>query len=829
MIPRLAAFYQRHRLFFLILPLFISFRVLTLLLFRPGGFILDNSDFDFYYAWGLLTPMGYEVYDNLWTAYPPLFPAVMLPVFELASRAPAWVDPRLWFHLLFGGVLVLFESGNLLLIYRLSLKMGSRGAGGQGSQEDYPADQAPLLPLSPAPLLLYALLFTPVYTLTGWFESMPLFFMLLGLDLLIGSCWQKRDVVANEPTAPSPMSGRAGVGLNATDRKALSRPPSPALPPRAREGGRLGVDEEGSTIQGDSATNEPTAPSPNWERAGVGFFLSAVAAALGFLTKLTPILLLPIAVRWLGAKLSWRAARREWFNRQSPGNLLRPTLYALIFFGVIVAVGYPLTQGDPDLRFSLFQINAIRPPWQSVWALLDGYTGMGDVRVDPRNLDGITVSQWQSSLPWGLITLAFIALYLWLYTRRYDWSQPRTPVAFAAVSVLWLFLYSKGWSPQFLVWVLAFTVLLLPTLRGVALAIGLTAINVVEVQVYSILLAESQPWLLTATVVTRTLLLLWLAVEFLGQIWPQPKRGAILRRVSGGLVWVTLSAALIGALVASPRVAEAYAARRLAEHPCRQAVEFLRDQAPSPTNLIVTGQPATWQLMQPWLRESYDLQVVDTYSYLDEAPEVVAARRLAELAAQADGDFWWLEFTGDNYSFEIPRSAAYVLEADASAAAQAFLERDDVATFERQTFGDCTLQRVLQLPSTPLAAAQVAGGPVALVDAAWAAPKVDSPWQVVLYWRAESSVAESYTVFTQLFDASGAMIAQQDNLPVRGLAPTETWQPGTIIRDPYMLTVPADAVGPYRLLVGLYNEQGRQPLGLADGTTADAVSFEIEE
>ena len=762
---RLAAFYQRHRFFFLILPLFVSFRVLTLLLFRPGGFILDNSDFDFYYAWGLLTPMGYDVYDNLWTAYPPLFPAVMLPIFELASRAPAWIDPRLWFHLLFGGVLVLFETGNLVLIYRLALKLGSRGAGVIGE-----VTQSPSHPVTPS-LLLYALLFTPVYTLTGWFESMPLFFMLLGLDLLISSRWPKRDDATNEPTAPSPMSGRAGVGF---------------------------------------------------------FFLSAVAAALGFLTKLTPILLLPIAVRWLGAKLSWRAARHEWFNRRAPGNLLRPTLYALVFFGVIVAVGYPLTQGDPALRFSLFQVNAIRPPWQSVWALLDGYTGMGDVRVDPRNLSGITVSQWQSGLPWGVITLAFIALYLWLYTRRYDWSQPRTAVAFAAVSVLWLFLYSKGWSPQFLVWVLAFVVLLLPTLRGVALAIGLTAINVVEVQVYSILLAETQPWLLAATVVTRTLLLLWLAVEFLGQIWPQPGQGAILRRISSGLVWATLSAALLGAILAAPRVANAYATRRLAEHPCREAVEFLRDEAASPTNLIATGQPATWQLMHPWLRESYDIQVVDTYSYRDESPETVAARRLAELATEAGGDFWWLTFTGDHFSFEIPRSAAYVLEADASAAAQPFFARDNVAIFERQALGSCTLQRVLQLPDEPLATAQVAGGPIALVDAAWQPLKVDSPWQVVLYWRAESPVDASYTVFTQLFDASGALIAQQDNLPVRGLAPTQTWQAGTVIRDPYALAVPADAVGPYRLLVGLYDESGRQPLTLADGTVADAVSFEIE-
>ena len=46
------------------------------------------------------SPWAIVAYDNLWTAYPPLFPAVMLPLFELASRIPPWIEPRLFFHLL---------------------------------------------------------------------------------------------------------------------------------------------------------------------------------------------------------------------------------------------------------------------------------------------------------------------------------------------------------------------------------------------------------------------------------------------------------------------------------------------------------------------------------------------------------------------------------------------------------------------------------------------------------------------------------------------------------------------------------------------------------
>ncbi|MCB0085814.1 MAG: hypothetical protein KDE47_32965, partial [Caldilineaceae bacterium] len=106
---------QRHAAFCAIFVLAVSFRLLALLLFRPGGFIADASDYDFYYVWGQQIPQGYETFVNLWTAYPPLFPAVMLPIFEWSSRIPPWSDPRLFFHLLFGMLLLLFESGNLIL------------------------------------------------------------------------------------------------------------------------------------------------------------------------------------------------------------------------------------------------------------------------------------------------------------------------------------------------------------------------------------------------------------------------------------------------------------------------------------------------------------------------------------------------------------------------------------------------------------------------------------------------------------------------------------------------------------------------------------------
>lgn len=724
-------FYTEHRRFLALLLLFTSFRLFAILLFRPGGFIADNSDYEFYYAWGLTLPMGYTTFENLWTAYPPLFPALMLPVFVWSSYISPWVEPRLAFHVLFGLELLLFEIGNFILIYRLAQRLQAERSA-DGAFSPGAADIA--LPLKAT--VFYALLFAPVYTLLGWFEAMPLFFLLLGLELL--------------------LSRRRGMWI-----------------------------------------------------------ASAVAAALGFLVKLTPMMLVPIAVRWLGARLSFDAVRREWFNRRSPGNLLKPALYLLTFVGVVVGVGLPLARFNPTLALSSFTVNALRPPWQSVWALLDGYYGFGLVPIDMRNLRGLTEgSRWESALPWTWITAGFALLYLWLYTRRYDWTRVRTPIAFAAVSVIWLFLYSKGWSPQFVVWVLALIVLLRADMFGVLAALMLTLLNVVESSIYLILLPDER-WLMVTTVLARTALLILLAVDFVGQIWPTPATAHRLRRgavaLSGAVMAVTLVVMLLGA----PRAAQAYHERRLAEHPCRETIAYLRSEAGGLTHTLAMDDTALWSELNPWLHTAYTLVVVDGYNPDDRPADRVKAEKLAALGVQ--GEFWWVE-----------RSDAANTGAWSPAAAN-FLATPGVYTGEVRQLGACAVARVFIPPAAPLATFTVSDGKIDLLGLTLGDAQPGSSLPVVLYWQARAAIGGSYTVFTQLFAPDGHMAAQQDNLPVAGLAPTNTWTPGRPVRDAYSLTIPPDAPpGLYTLHVGLYDAAGRQPVTLHDGATADHVSIPVE-
>ena len=77
--------------------------------------------------------------------------------------------------------------------------------------------------------------------------------------------------------------------------------------------------------------------------------------------------------------------------------------------------------------------------------------------------------------------------------------------------------------------------------------------------------------------------------------------------------------------------------------------------------------------------------------------------------------------------------------------------------------------------------------------------------EVTLFWKATETISEDYTVFVQLLDASGNLVAQQDNPPLGGLYPTSIWQPNALIPDSFTLDLPPDMPPEtYRLITGMY-------------------------
>ncbi|HXK41812.1 MAG TPA: glycosyltransferase family 39 protein [Anaerolineae bacterium] len=90
------------------------------------------------------------------------------------------------------------------------------------------------------------------------------------------------------------------------------------------------------------------------------------------------------------------------------------------------------------------------------------------------------------------------------------------------------------------------------------------------------------------------------------------------------------------------------------------------------------------------------------------------------------------------------------------------------------------------------------------------------PLTVTLYWEAASTINEPLMAFVHLWEPGAATAyAQHDSEPRNGWFPTPLWQPGDIVPDTHVLTVPATLPpGDYRLWAGLYRA--------ADGTRLPA-------
>ena len=92
---------------------------------------------------------------------------------------------------------------------------------------------------------------------------------------------------------------------------------------------------------------------------------------------------------------------------------------------------------------------------------------------------------------------------------------------------------------------------------------------------------------------------------------------------------------------------------------------------------------------------------------------------------------------------------------------------------------------------------------------------------LTLYWQPTAPLTTNYTVFVHLLGPDGCLAAQQDNPPVRGTRPTDTWTVGETVEDTYELHLPADAPrGTYALSSGMYSPASGERLPAWDATAA---------
>jgi hypothetical protein len=99
------------------------------------------------------------------------------------------------------------------------------------------------------------------------------------------------------------------------------------------------------------------------------------------------------------------------------------------------------------------------------------------------------------------------------------------------------------------------------------------------------------------------------------------------------------------------------------------------------------------------------------------------------------------------------------------------------------------------------------------------AVKAGEAFPVALLWKVLSPPGRNYSVFVHLEDGAGKVYGYGDSSPRAGRYPTSVWAEGETVQDRHHVQVkPKTPPGHYRLLVGMYDDEGRVPAYQKDGT-----------
>ena len=191
---------------------------------------------------------------------------------------------------------------------------------------------------------------------------------------------------------------------------------------------------------------------------------AALSAMLGVLVKVMPVSVMILL-------LSHAASLRE---RIRVGAVAAVTL---------AAVYLPLLIFGTEATVATFKNMLARPPWGTVWALIEGNLDAGWVNPFRLNPEQATEFPFESRLPEyvSLVPLALLAAcYAYLLFRGRFSARPVDQVRLAFLALLVFVIFLKGWSPSFVTWLLPFLLIVYPNGKGLVLALAIGAMELFE-------------------------------------------------------------------------------------------------------------------------------------------------------------------------------------------------------------------------------------------------------------------------------------------------------------------------------------------------------------
>lgn len=388
-----------------ILVLFLFLRLTILFLYTPQGLINSYSDYDFYYRTAQLSDKGYYPYINMWYEYPPLLAYLSQFAYEITQRI---LPDKLmnefgyaFFLRILGSILLLFDAGVLVLLYRIGAKVWGNAAAAWLSW-------------------VYLSLSLPMFFWNYSHQVVPTFFLLLAMDLFLS---QRRT-------------------------------------------------------------------------------LSALALGLGIAAKLTPLFFLAVALKFL-----WPDWKR----------ILLYGMVSLLVFGLFFLPFIGL--GKLDWTMASFKAWANVGSWRTVWALIDGNYGpgyYGPLETRTQIQEAVVPRANPSVIPTWLSTLVFAVAYLWLLAKPIDKKLPKNLVFFTLIAALFFHLWSKGWSPQWMVLLIPIFLLSFPGKTGLIIVLGVSALTFIEWPLLELLDSNS---LYAVQISLRTISFIAILFLLIKKIW----------------------------------------------------------------------------------------------------------------------------------------------------------------------------------------------------------------------------------------------------------------------------------------------------------------------
>jgi len=219
---------------------------------------------------------------------------------------------------------------------------------------------------------------------------------------------------------------------------------------------------------------------------------TGIALALGALTKLFPLLVLPAI---------WKARPLKQAIRIT---LIAVGLTALVYVGLYAA--------SPEMTGASLRSQASKGSWETVWALIDGNFNTGNFGPEAERTDPQYAALLRGNparLPSWLTLIPFAVLGGWFWWKA-RLKNDRSVLAFLGLTWSLFLLWSPGWSPQWVLYLLPIILLVLPQREALLLSLALVLINLLE---WPLLLSRGYNWGLWLTIPGRALLLVLLAVD----------------------------------------------------------------------------------------------------------------------------------------------------------------------------------------------------------------------------------------------------------------------------------------------------------------------------